>query len=161
MTYVNPKLDRALDRMIQIGELTRDGKADAQLLARLAAQSYIFLGYVVVNERDVALLKQAVADRSSVNLRNDIVTLDGALYRLRHGVERHFVQDPNDEEALVRASAAIPVMFESMNAKAGHPCDVMHVLYLDGHIEAIPFGTRFPSLQSFMDAFPPPEVKIP
>jgi hypothetical protein len=37
----------------------------------------------------------------------------------------------------------------------------MHVLYFDGHVEAIPFGERFPAVQAFMDAFPPPEVKLP
>ncbi len=158
-SFVNPKLDNAVDRMFQMLELKSKGEKNADFLTRIAAQSYIYLGYVVLDEDDATALKSALADRSTANLDEDLITPEKTLYRLRPGVEQHFVDDPDDEAALGEARKLIPVMFESINTQAGHPGDVMHVLYLDSHIEAIPFGERFPAVPGFMDAFPPPDSK--
>jgi len=159
--YVNPKLSDAENRIFQIMELEHGGGDNKEIVTRLAAQSYIYLGWVVMGEKDVAALKKALADRSKVDLDADLITTHGTLYRLRPGVEKHFVGDVQDEAALLEARKRIPIMFESMNRKAGHPCDTMHVLYLDGHIEVIPFSKRFPAVQGFMDAFPPPALDLP
>lgn len=159
--YVNPKLDGAIDRMFHMIALGREGNQNTDTLTRLAAESYIYLGYVVLNEDDAAALGTALSDRSKVDLEGDIELPEKRLYRLRPGVERSFVDDPDDEKALADVRKRIPVMFESINLEAGHPGDVMHVLYLDGHVEAIPYGERFPALPSFMKAFPPPSVAEP
>lgn len=42
-----------------------------------------------------------------------------------------------------------------MNRAAGHPCETMCVLYLDGHVERLRWGERFPAVPAFVDAFPP------
>ncbi|MBX3179460.1 MAG: hypothetical protein KF886_19050 [Candidatus Hydrogenedentes bacterium] len=156
--FVNPKLDGAIDHMFHLIALGGEGNQNGDRITRLAARSYIYLGYVVLNESDVVALLTALADRSRINLEEDIETPERRLYRLRPGVEHIFADDPNDEKALADARRNIPIMYESINLDAGHPGDVMHVLYLDGHVEAIPYGERFPALPSFMDAFPPPTV---
>lgn len=155
-SYVNPKLDGAVDRMFHMLALRREGNQNTELLTRLAAQSYIYPGYVVLNEDDATALSTALSDRSKVNLDEDIVTPGKRLHRLRAGVERNFVVDPNDKTALADMRKRIPVMFESVNTEAGHPADTMSVLYLDGHVEIILYGERFPALPSVMKAFPPP-----
>lgn len=155
-SYVNPKLDGAVDRMFHMLALRREGNQNTELLTRLAAQSYIYPGYVVLNEDDATALSTALSDRSKVNLDEDIVTPGKRLHRLRAGVEQNFVANPNDKTALAEMRKRIPVMFESVNTKAGHPADTMSVLYLDGHVEIIPYGERFPALSSVMKAFPSP-----
>jgi len=91
-----------------------------------------------------------------VDLDADLPTPQGMLRRLRGGVEKEFASDPTNEASLAEARSQIPVFFEAMNAKEGHPMDAMHVLYLDGHVERVPFGQRFPATQQFVDCFPPP-----
>jgi len=159
--FVNPKLDDAMEKMFRMLALGIQGEENTELLTRLAAQSYVYLGYVVLNEEDVSALVDALEDRAQFDFDQDIVTSERTLYKLRVGVERQFVGDTSEVASLAAMRRQIPVMFESMNLKAGHPGDVMHVLYLDGHVEAIPFGERFPATMSFMTAFPPASVPEP
>lgn len=111
-----------------------------------------------MNDDDVRLLKSALADRANVSLDRDISTHHAVLYRLTPGVEKHLAKDPDNMGELKELRHAIPVMFELLDRNAGHPCDAMNVLYLDGHVERIPFGDRFPATQTFVDAFPPPKL---
>lgn len=151
--FVNPRLDKALDMMEQVLKLTREGNTNKEVVTRLASQSYIYVGWIIMNEEDIAVLLDVLADRSKVTFDADLITPHRILYRIRKGVEKHFVIDQSDDAALQKIRQKIPVMFENLNAKAGHPCDEMHVLYLDGHIECIPFGKKFPAVQAFVDAF--------
>ncbi len=155
-SFINPKLSKAEKRMFRIKELVETEPVDWEAVTRLAAENFTYLGWVVRNESDISALKEALTDRAEVDLSADLRTPHGVLYRLREGVERQFVSDVNVHDALEKARSEIPVMFECLNAEAGHPCDAMHVLYLDGRIERIPFGQRFPATQTFVDAFPPP-----
>lgn len=66
--------------------------------------------------------------------------------------------DPEDEGELQNIRRTVPVMYELLNPEAGHPCDAMHVLYLDGHVERIPMGDRFPATKVFIESFPPPPL---
>ena len=158
---VNPKLSHSVDRVFVMLDRVNPKGSDWDAITQAAAESFVYLGWVVRDEADVQALKDALVDRSKVDLDQDLQTPHGILRRLRVGVEKEFATDPNDPASLAAASQQIPIMFEAMNAKAGHPMDAMHVLYLDGHIDRIPFGERFPATQAFVDAFPAPVLPLP
>lgn len=155
---VNPKLSNAEDKIHNIIHLAQDKDRNLTTITRLAAESYIFLGWVVRSEEEVAALSETVtADWEGVDRDADLETGMGTLYRLAPGVERRFATDSEDGEELARIRAGIPVLFERVNRDAGHPADEMHVLYLDGHIDIIPYGERFPATDAFHQALYPDE----
>lgn len=155
--YVNPLLKDTEDRIDEIIDLAASGRDEA--VTRLAAQSFIYLGWVVLDEQDAKLLSEALSARASVPLDQDIVTPTRTLYRLRYGVEARLAANPADPAELRSLRGKIPVMFESMNTGAGHPGHFMHVLFLDGHVERIRWGERFPAVPAFMAAFPPAPLR--
>lgn len=112
--FVNPKLNDAIDRMSVMIDLVHGSAANNDKATRMAAKSYVFLGYVVMNQEDALALKQALTQRAKVNLKEDIVTPGKTFYRLQWGVEQHFVVDPNDEAALADARRRIPICVPSM-----------------------------------------------
>ena len=74
------------------------------------------------------------------------------LYRLREGIERFLITDINNPAASAKAASEIPVMWDHLTAKRGYTAHApggINVLYLDGHIEYVPYlgamGTRFPA----------------
>jgi prepilin-type processing-associated H-X9-DG protein len=143
-SYVNPLNVGSVDRMFEVIRLCKGGNSNADAVTRIVAQEYTYLGWVVMNDGDVKALKAALANRAEVDLNADISTSEGVLYRLSPGVEKHLT---------IRQT--IPVMFEVLDPRAGHPCDAMHVLYLDGHVARIPVGERFPATQAFLESFRP------
>ena len=157
-SYVNPLNDHAFEQMIEMLRLWQGGNSNAVRMTQIAARNYTYLGFVVMNEEDVRLLKSALADRAHVSLDQDISTRDGVLYRITSGVEKHFANDPSDEDELREIRKTIPIMFEVLDSNSGHPCDRMNVLYMDGHVENTPFGSKFPATQTFVDEFRPPKL---
>jgi prepilin-type processing-associated H-X9-DG protein len=82
--------------------------------------------------------------------------------RLYQGIERTMITDVNDPRAQVRAQSEIVVMFDAFGSPGpkipGAGAGVMvfnhmpggsNVLYMDGHVEFVEFGQKFPVL---MDA---------
>lgn len=159
---VNPKLSNAEDKIHNIIHLAQDKDRNMTTITGIAAESYIFLGWVVRNAEDVAALRETLtANWEGIDRDADLETNMGTLYRLAPGVERHFATNADDTRELARLRAEIPVMFEHVNRDTGHPADEMHVLYLDGHIDVIPYGERFPATDAFHQALYPDEVKNP
>ncbi len=154
-SYINPLNDHAFDQMFEMIRLAKLGNSTHESATRIAAQNYTYLGYVVQNDDDIKALKHALTDRANISLMQDLHTQQGTLYRLAAGVEKHFASDPSDPIELQNLRRTIPVMFELINCAAGHPADAMHVLYLDGHIERITIGDKFPATNAFIQAFPP------
>jgi prepilin-type N-terminal cleavage/methylation domain-containing protein/prepilin-type processing-associated H-X9-DG protein len=83
------------------------------------------------------------------------------IYRLRDGVERFLITDVNNPGASGRAQSELPVLMdgwgqtkkladvEEDNASAGimvynHVPDGANVLFLDGHVEFVNYGSSFP-----------------
>lgn len=85
------------------------------------------------------------------------------LYRLREGIERFYITDINNPEAMNRAQSSIPVMMDAwgesrkvaddggnVDAPAGgiiifnHLPGGANVLYMDGHSRFIPYRSEFP-----------------
>ena len=158
VSYVNPRNGNCLDQMTRMIRLSNDDNTNADEVTRIAARNYVYLGYVVQNSADVGLLVSTLKNRKNISLNSDIQTQNGTLYRLCAGVEKSLANDPTDETELNSLRRSIPVMFELTDHKNGHPCDTMHVLYLDGHVELIDIGETFPATQEVIDAFSPPKT---
>jgi prepilin-type processing-associated H-X9-DG protein len=88
------------------------------------------------------------------------------LYRLREGIERFLITDINNPAASALAQSEVPVMFDLVSApgfgggfpdpmpgvpsadfvaRFNHVPGGMNCLYMDGHVEFIKYGTKFPA----------------
>ncbi len=73
-----------------------------------------------------------------------------AFYRLRLGIERFFVTDINNPAGSAQAASEIPVMWDLIGSRPGDVDLTNHIpaggncLYMDGHVEWIPYPTKFP-----------------
>jgi prepilin-type N-terminal cleavage/methylation domain-containing protein/prepilin-type processing-associated H-X9-DG protein len=70
--------------------------------------------------------------------------------RLRLGIERFFITDINNPAASAAASSVIPVMWDEIAVYGGattfnHVPGGGNCLYMDGHVEWVPWKTKFPS----------------
>ncbi len=82
--------------------------------------------------------------------------LDGTIIRLKEGVERFFITDINNPAAGAQAQTTVPVMWDVVSANTGwgetggtsvnfnHVPGGGNVLYMDGHVEFLRYGERFP-----------------
>jgi len=72
----------------------------------------------------------------------------GSLYRLREGIERFFITDINNPGASAKAQSAIWIMWDDVSAARpdmmNHIPGGCNVLYMDGHVEFIKYGTDSP-----------------
>ncbi|MDZ4689457.1 MAG: hypothetical protein SH850_30650 [Planctomycetaceae bacterium] len=159
-SYINPLNNDAFNQMFEMIQLAKSGNVNAAAMTRRAACNYTYLGWVVMSDDDVLSLKSALKNRSQVALDQNLETSHGTLYRLVPDVETRFAANPSDLDELTELKSKIPVMFEVLDSNAGHPCEAMHVLFLDGHVERIPVGDRFPATQTFIKSFPPPKSTI-
>ena len=103
-------------------------------------QSYIYLGYAISNQDDLAAFAQAYKDIVAKGEEFDRdLTLPGGktLYRLREGVERFFITDINDAGQSAKIQSTIPVLIER---PGNHKPDGGNVLYMDGHVEFIRYA---------------------
>jgi prepilin-type processing-associated H-X9-DG protein len=122
---------------------------DAEAIARISTESFVYLGYVVRDLSELSQFAQGVAAYAPEQRLEGIPTEDGGLLpRLRTGVEKFYLTDVNDEAAAQQIAATIPVMFE-IPYPEGHPRHQVfcYVLYLDGHVAPVPYGDAFPALR--------------
>jgi prepilin-type processing-associated H-X9-DG protein len=133
---VNPGQEYGFDPLKRYQELLSASPVDWEKVDRLAADSYVYFGWVVRNDADVKALAAAPAE-SKLDTEADFVEVDGRkLFRLREGVGKSFVEDANDLAALAQAQAEIPVMTETRPGVSGG----RNVLYLDGHVAFVARG---------------------
>lgn len=74
----------------------------------------------------------------------------GPVPRLRMGIERFFITDINNPAASAAASSEIPVMWDEIAVYGGagtfnHVPGGGNCLYMDGHVEWLPWHSKFPS----------------
>lgn len=109
---------------------------------------YWYLGYVVPNEHRLLTFadtcKRLLEEGGTFD--SDLDDRQGALFlRLRDGIERWFVPDWSQA---IRYASAIPVLIERPGNHGGGG----HVLYLDGHVEFIPYPGKYPMTTASMQA---------
>lgn len=111
----------------------------------LMARSYVYTGYVLLDEAALAAFKAALESPTPPDIQSDIDTADKMLRRLKKDVEYFFVANRSDPLAAANTRAAIPIMFERVTASVfGRDPDGANVLYLDGHVDPVRFGSAFP-----------------
>lgn len=78
--------------------------------------------------------------------------------RIKEGVERFYITDINNSAGSAKAQSSLPVMWDSwgsgdannpssVNAVFNHIPGGGNVLYMDGHVEYVKFGSKMPLLQ--------------
>lgn len=118
----------------------------------LMARSYVYTGYVLLDEAALAAFKTATNGADAPDVESDIDTADKMLRRLKKDVEYFFVVDRGNPMAATSIRASIPIMFETFNSKAfGRDPDGANVLYLDGHVDYVRFGSKFPITAGVQD----------
>ena len=96
------------------------------------------------------------------NVFDQDIELEGTpIHRIRGGVERLFVTDPEDRAAEARVQSEIPIMYEAFDLDSvrngapvfHHERNSANVLFLDGHVELIRYPDKFPICETWSKAF--------
>lgn len=118
----------------------------------LMAHSYVYTGYVLLDEAALAAFQSAIGSMDKPALESDIDTADKMLRRLKRDVEYFFVENRSDPQAAANTRATIPIMFETVVSNVfGRDPDGANVLYLDGHVDYVRFGSQFPVTGGVLD----------
>lgn len=111
----------------------------------LMARSYVYTGYVLLDTSALSVFKSTLESVEKPDLESDIDTADRMLRRLKRDVEYFFVENRSDPLAAANTRAAIPIMFETVESTVfGSDPDGANILYLDGHVDYVRFGSQFP-----------------
>ncbi|MFP6596882.1 MAG: DUF1559 domain-containing protein [Candidatus Hydrogenedentota bacterium] len=76
------------------------------------------------------------------------------IHRLREGVERFMITDINNSGASAVSQSMLPVMWDVLSTNIGggigynHAPGGCNTLYMDGHVEFVKYGDRFPAMAS-------------
>jgi len=115
--------------------------------------SYWYLGYVLPDEATgIAFVNhfRTAAQSGEVLTENiDAPELESEqIYRLRNGIERFLITDINDPRASSGLQSTIPLVIERPGFHEGGA----NVLFLDGHVEFMPYPGKFPMTEPFIQA---------
>ncbi|MDP2323200.1 MAG: hypothetical protein Q8N51_04130, partial [Gammaproteobacteria bacterium] len=111
---------------------------------RFTDKYYVYTGFVLRNQEDLEAYVGAAVEGAdySQNLPVPSSYDPDEIYRIRNSIERFLITDINDPGAGYRLQSEIPVLWEwPDNHDAGHGANV---LYMDGHVEWVNFGDKFP-----------------
>jgi prepilin-type processing-associated H-X9-DG protein len=153
---VNPSLPDAAELQQQLSELFAETPVDWEAVHRIVARSYTYPGWVLKSDADVAALQERFAEFNPAALGKDLQLADRTLYRPREGIERFFISDINNAAASNQAQSEIPILFETVGTATDNQRVGCNVLYMDGHVEFVPYGEEFPVTDTVKRAFPPP-----
>ena len=114
-------------------------ESDWEGLTRTAARHYTYLGWDVRDAAQLAALAD-VRRRYGVSVLQDFKGPTGPVRRLR---EQRPIEAPPHT---IWLGSEIPVMFDTIYVRRDPEGPLgRNVLYLDGHVEFIPKGVRFPA----------------
>ncbi|MBI2424221.1 MAG: hypothetical protein HYV27_15425 [Candidatus Hydrogenedentes bacterium] len=141
---------------LALREALQQPKPDFEAAEEIMGESFGYLGYAVTNEKDFNALRDAKANKSLSDTSGTLTDPGGVrdLYTLREGVERFFITDINNPAGSTDAHSTIPVLVEIASWKFKKSVESYrgaNVLYLDGHVEFVPFGA-FPVIPAVLDA---------
>lgn len=140
---VNPRSEEHSVDERALDDLWDEETIDWAAMTQVASNSYTYIGWTVQDEEDVAAVVAAMAGGDGLPRGEREVTRGREpVHRLREGIERFLITDINNPGASALQQSTIPVMFETMdpdNPKPGY-----NVLYMDGHVEYVLYGEKFP-----------------
>ncbi len=112
---------------------------------------YLYLGYVLRSDEEVLAFAKAYRERVAAGKRFDedlkVPPSEGncdtdTLYQLREGIDDSTVNLPSCKAA----KSEIPVMIERV--ENNHEPKGGHVLYMDGHVEFVPYPGKWPMTET-------------
>jgi prepilin-type processing-associated H-X9-DG protein len=121
-------------------------------------ESYFYLGYAVSDDKDMAAFCAAYKEHMAKGLPpdDDLQVPPGTgsgggsiIYRLREGVERFFITDINNPAGASIWQSKLPILIERPE---NHVPMGGNVLFMDGHVEFIKYGTHWPMTDRTMNA---------
>tara|TARA_R110001592_G_scaffold106935_1_gene299628 strand:+ start:345 stop:1925 length:1581 start_codon:yes stop_codon:yes gene_type:complete len=123
---------------------------DWEQAQKLFSQSYVYMGYTLLDAQAFASFLAVRKSETGIDLEGDVETDNRRFFRLRKGVEQFFAGDPTLSRP--DGSIPIPVMFEVYTTTGfGANPEGANVLYLDGTVTFVPFGSAFPVDAAVMD----------
>jgi len=151
---VNPSLPGADRLMERMEELAAQDPPDYREITRIAAKSYVYPGWVVTNDDEAEALDKSLRRVARAELDDELETDAGTLRRPREGVERFLITDINNPAGSAAAQSEIPIMFEAVpgGGLRGQGAGV-NVMYMDGHVEYVKPGSRFPATEKAQQVF--------
>src|SRR5690606_33600458 len=119
-------------------------------LVAIDDNSYWYLGYLVPNEEIAdAFLRGYAAQAGAAATAHfgNVLRVRGVeVPRLRIGIEQLLVTNLDDPAEAAAVAARVPVMIERPGIHEGGS----NVLFLDGHVEFLPYPGPFPMTEAFI-----------
>jgi prepilin-type processing-associated H-X9-DG protein len=116
--------------------------------------SYVYLGWTVVTDKETEALLEAYDKLSPNSYDTDIIVPEGwgnaegdTIHRLSGTADRFLITELDIINGFAVGSPSVPVIWDrpyAETAQFSHRPAGGNVLYLDGHVDFIKFGTRFP-----------------
>lgn len=150
----NPRADEIRERM---NELVAEEPVDWEAVTRLAAQSYVYPGWMIRDAEELPDFVRGVRQLAKADYGDDIRVGDKTFMRHREGIERFLITDINNPAGSAQAQSEIPIMFERVFRDDGG--QEINVLYMDGRVESLPLGSKFPAVEAVAEAFPAPATE--
>ena len=118
----------------------------------ISDRSYFYLGYALPDEKTALAFLSNYLEMSSDTLsEHDVsVQIDGqtrTIHALREGDERFFATDENMPKPASLIPGRIPIVVE----RPENHGDGGHVLYMDGHVEFIPYPGKYPMTKAVIE----------
>lgn len=127
-----------------------DGQPEGSGEALVDDQSYFYLGYAMTGEFTARAFLDAYAEQASGS--GDFSTA------LQHGgVTLHNLAEGVERELDGASQSEIPVLFD--RSPTHHQPAGINVLYMDGHVEYVTMGSKFPAQTWFLDGLARMESK--
>lgn len=143
--FVNPRLPDLEERTERLLSALEETPPNWDAAHRVIAEGYVYLPWATKDLEDFTRFAErfpSAEDRDS-DLPGDDET--DVVYRLREGVDRFFIT----AEAMAPPGGPVPhfdvpILFEVVQLQEKKRLAGCNVLYLDGHVEFIRYGERYP-----------------
>jgi hypothetical protein len=125
-------------RLKELKRMEETGKFDWERVARIAAESYVYLGWAVTSLDQIPDLAKQRGRLTTDQYDSEITDEDGnvSYFRLRQGVERFMAPNVNDPRSQVQWASKIIIMFESPRIAKRRRIEGSNFLYM---MQNIPF----------------------
>lgn len=128
----------------RMNELAHSDPPDVLGMERIAAESYVYLPWVVRDEEEFAAMLAALPALDPTDFDKDLQTSTGVLPRMREDIAER-LSDEGDPRGLSGIAADLIIAFGRF-APVGRGQGV-YVLHFDGSVMFTPFGNDFPATQ--------------